>query len=269
MPEDLVPLEDLLAKRKAEEAALKAQNSANQFDAAAIDDEPDFDLEEPAEYLYTQQQARDLIMQGHRILGSPAASLTWGIDGNTMKASLRPGMQGEKNTAHVLNEFAKNHQGVYVFHSLQWPDSKGDTDHILVYKDLVLILDSKRWKSNKKYSFTPQGNIKRGTVAFPEGKVKMRGAMYAWKKKIPTDVTVFGTIVISQEKVFVVRDANWFKNGFKMVELERLEEHLLETFQTYKPGSDKTSLALLSFFGSVLVKPKNLLDGILNKEALL
>lgn len=249
MPKELPSLEDFLNQKQ--------------------DHNDEFELDFKPDYLHeSKEELKNLIQSGQKVFGVPAASLSWGIDGNRMKASLIPGIEGEKMTAKILNDYASSHKGVYVFHSLSWPESNGDTDHILVYKDLVVIIDAKRWKSQRKYSVTDKGNIKRGTVAFAQGRVKIRYALNAWRKKIPKEVKVTGIVSIAQQKVFVSRDKNWYKASFRLVEAEKLSEQLDYLISNHKPKTEGTSGALLMYFGRLLVKPRDILDELLNKEAL-
>lgn len=249
MPKELPSLEDFLSQKN--------------------HDYEEFELDFKPDYLYeSKDELKALIQSGQKVFGVPAASLSWGIDGNRMKASLIPGIEGEKMTAKILDDYANSHKGVYVFHSLSWPESNGDTDHILVYKDLVVVIDAKRWKSQRKYSVTDKGSIKRGTVAFPQGRVKIGYALKAWRKKIPKDVKVTGIVSIAQQKVFVSRDKNWYKASFRLVEAEKLGEQLDYLLTNHKTASEGVSGALLMYLAKLLVKPRDILEDLLNKEAL-
>lgn len=249
MPKELPSLEDFLSQKN--------------------HDYEEFELDFKPDYLYeSKDELKTLIQSGQKVFGVPAASLSWGIDGNRMKASLVPGIEGEKMTAKILDDYANSHKGVYVFHSLSWPESNGDTDHILVYKDLVVVIDAKRWKSQRKYSVTEKGSIKRGTVAFPQGRVKIGYALKAWRKKIPKDVKVTGIVSIAQQKVFVSRDKNWYKASFRLVEAEKLPEQLDYLLANHKTTSEGVSGALLMYLAKLLVKPRDILEDLLNKEAL-
>lgn len=249
MPKELPSLEEFLTNQK-------------------NDGHEEFELDFKPDYLYESKELKTLITSGQKTFGVPAASLSWGIDGNRMKASLQPGIEGERMIARILDDYAKTHRGVYVFHSLSWPESNGDTDHILVYKDLVVIIDAKRWKSQRKYSLTDKGSIKRGTVAFAQGRVKIRYALNAWRKKIPKDVKVTGIVAIAQQKVFVTRDKNWYKASFRLVESEKLEAQLDYLITNHKTKAEHVSGALLMYLGKLLVKPRDILEELLNKEAL-
>lgn len=232
-------------------------------------EEEDFELDFKPEYLYTSNlEVKNLIQSGQKVFGSPAASLTWGIDGDRLKGSIRPGIEGEKMTAKILDDYANTHPGVFVFHSLSWPESNGDTDHILVYKDLIIVIDSKRWKTKRSYAVTERGAIKRGKQVFPQGKVKIGYALKAWRKKIPKDVKVFGLVCIAQQKVFVTRDKFWYKAPYRLVEAEKLVEQLDYMIENHKSVTGTVSGAMLVYFGKLLVKPRNIIDELLNKEAL-
>lgn len=191
--------------------------------------------EEIPPYLYTPAEIEALIQVNNKVYGEPGASLTWGIDGVRQSDVIIAGREGELATAKVLEEFAEKIKGVRVFHSLRFEGSMGDTDHAVVYKDLVIIIDSKRWKGLRKYSITPTGEIKRGTVAFEEGKVKIAGALGMWKKRLK-GAFVKGMVAISQDEVFVLRDRNWYRAPFRLVELEKLEAEILTTLKNHKPA---------------------------------
>lgn len=221
------------------------------------DDEFDFeDIPFKADYLYlTADEVKQVLKDGAKTLGTPAASLTWGIDGNTMLPQLESGKEGEKQTAGLLDKLAEEIPEMFVFHSLSWPESAGDTDHVVVYGNLVLVVDSKRWKGSRKYSVTAGGEVLRGTVPFPSGKVKIRYALNIWRKKLK-GVKVFGAISIAQEKIFVVRDKNWYKAPYSLVEYEKLEDYLRTTFKKY-PAGGKVSGSLLVTLGLLLVKARD------------
>jgi hypothetical protein len=224
--------------------------------------EPDF----KPDYLYEDRQTiLDELRSGKRIFGVPAASLSWGIDGDRMKASLTPGIEGEKQTAAILAELAEQVPEMFVFHSLSWPESNGDTDHIVVYGNTVIVIDSKRWKSTRKYSITAKGEIMRGTVHFTEGKVKIGYALKSWRKKLPPELKVMGVVSLAQEKVFVARDKNWFKAPYRLVEAEKLSAHLLSTFKK-NPIKDPVKGSTLVYLAKLLVKPRDRRAEIINLD---
>lgn len=93
-----------------------------------------------------------------------------GKPGNLLSASQQfdknhfyAGLEGEVKIAEYLENFVVNRsETLHLFHSLQWPShvkTRADIDHILVYGNNILIIDSKNWASNSTYSFGPLGNI--------------------------------------------------------------------------------------------------------------
>lgn len=215
-----------------------------------------------ADYMYqNSDEIKQLLVDGKKVLGTPAASLTWGIDGNRMIPALEAGKEGEKQTAALLDKLAEEYKNLYVFHSLSWPTSAGDTDHVLIYGGLIIVIDSKRWKASRKYSVTAGGAVLRGTVPFPSGKVHIGNALHVWRKKFPK-YKVQGIVTIAQEKIFVSRDKNWYKAPFRLVENEKLEDFLRETF-TKNPPKARTSGKTLIDLGLLLVKARDKREGLI------
>lgn len=242
-----------------EEFVLRSQKIAENSET----EDEDFDFEAipfKADYEYTDSaEIRTLLENGTKVLGTPAASLTWGIDGNRAIPALTAGKEGEKQTAGLLNKLAEKYPTLFVFHSLSWPESAGDTDHICVYGDLIIVIDSKRWKGSRKYSVTQSGSILRGTVPFPSGRVHIGSALQVWRRKFPNN-KVLGVVTIAQEKVYVVRDKNWYKAPYRLVEYEKLEEFLEETFTKHK--TDKVNGNTLVKLGLLLVKARDRISEI-------
>ena len=221
------------------------------------------------EYLYTDPEIKRRLMAGEQIFGTPGAALTWGIEGMT-GGVVAAGGEGEKQVAKTLADYASKTPKARIFHSVQWPGAgDGDTDHMLVLGNCVFIIDAKRWKGSRKYSVTPKGEVLRGTVAFPEGKVKMLFAMQAWKKVLPPGVKVFGVVCIAQEKVFVPYDQNWQKAPFKLVTDEKLEEFLTKIAARQKPEMvEKMNPRLLTEIARLVIKPRNRRAEVINLGAM-
>lgn len=222
------------------------------------DEDYEFEISSLAQkppYMYPElDKLKDLIKSGETIFGDPAACLTWGIDGNRMLPQLQFGIEGEKQTASTLKSIAENNPGMFIFHSLSWPESSGDTDHVVIYGNNLIVIDSKRWKKARKYSVTASGTILRGTVPFDSGKVKVRYAVNHWKKLFP-EMKVTGVVTIAQEKVFVSRDRNWYTAPYRLVENEKLAEFLTETFE--KTRNKQVSGSTLVKLGAYCIKERD------------
>lgn len=209
-----------------------------------------------------------LVKSGRQVYGVPAASLTWGIDGEGGE-EVNAGIEGEKKTGKILAEWVKRHPDALVFHSVRWPGSEGDTDHMVVVGRNVILIDSKRWKAKRKYSVTARGSILRGTVAFPEGNVKMLPAMKSWREVFGKGVRVQGVVCISQDEVFVPYDENWRKAPFKLVTAEKLEEFLDRHLERNikKENRNVFDMGIISKIAVRLVKPRNRRAEVINLKA--
>jgi hypothetical protein len=81
-----------------------------------------------------------------RIHGLPGAGLieAFGNKGIT-------GMRGELATARRLNELIAKYPNLHIFHGVHYKGSQGDIDHLFVMGKTIILVDSKRWESNKEY----------------------------------------------------------------------------------------------------------------------
>lgn len=100
-----------------------------------------------------QYEAKNTVVYG--VPGSGLANAPFST------GKIQAGTVGERKTALILDDFARRHTNVHVFHSLIWPRSysKADIDHAVVCGNNVLLIDSKNWKAKGVYSFDFNGNI--------------------------------------------------------------------------------------------------------------
>lgn len=105
----------------------------------------------------------------------------------------------------------------------------GDTDHLLLIGNRVCILDSKNWKGKTSYKIGDDGEILRGSQQsakpFNGSHVHTRQMLYLWKKylsNLSTPVELCSYIVIASEDPFIMRDLNWWKCGFRLVNQKTL-----------------------------------------------
>lgn len=197
-----------------------------------------------------------LLLASRRTFGTPGAALTWGIAGAD-KGIVHAGMQGELAVGKVLNQYAAEHDGIHVFHSVRWPgDTDADTDHVVVAGTSVVIVDAKRWKAKRKYSVTARGAVMRGTVRFDAGKVKMLPALEAWRRTLPRSATVTGVVCVAQKDVYVPYDDHWRQAPFKLVTIEQLpaffDRYLLPRVNRQQTTSTQVALPIMER----LIKPK-------------
>lgn len=216
----------------------------------------------------SMEAVHKLLLQNRQIFGSAGASLTWGIDG-TEDGDVNAGVEGERKTAKILRAWVSKYPSVMVVHSVGWPGSSGDTDHILIVGRHVYLIDSKRWKSKRKYSVTASGSIKRGTVDFPEGKVKMVPALNAWRGVLPKNAVVRGVVCIAQDEVFASRTKEWYRAPYRLVTAEELTTFFDEEIAKMKPGHREiVDLGLLTTIVTRAIKPRDRRKEIIRVEGL-
>ncbi len=207
----------------------------------------------------------DMLDSGRQIFGVPGAGLTWGIKGDHT-VDIGIGIEGERMVGKIINKWALEHPNVLVFHSTRCPNlGDADTDHVIVMGQRIVLVDSKRWMSKRKYSINDKGNILRNTVSFPEGKqVTIKPQMKMWRDAVPEGVSVTGVVAIAQSEVFVPYDDNWKRSTFRLVTAERLTETLDYYFSRAKKDlqiSADEDLPLWQgvhamMFASRLIKPR-------------
>lgn len=210
-----------------------------------------------------------LVKNGQQVFGTPSSSLTWGIGDEKIGDEVKAGIEGEKMTAGVLEDWIKSYPNVLLFNSVRWPGVEGDSDHMLLVGRQIVIIDSKRWKSKRKYSVMPNGSIKRGTVPFPEGNVKMLPAMKSWAKIFQKGIRIHGIVCVAQDEVFVPYDENWKRAPFKLVTIEQLPS-FLDGFIKRQSERDKmlVDAGLAASLAIRLIKPRDRRSELINVKGI-
>lgn len=187
-----------------------------------------------------------VLSKGKRIFGSSGASLTHQISNPKYKDAginaglAKIGLEGEHRTSKILRNWAKDKPNVVIVDSVHIKGmgkeefdeetgimEGGDTDHLLIIGPYVILIDSKNWKGKKKYKVSEKGQILRSNKPFPGGSIHATQALYLWKSYLSPFNAIFNSIIcITSEKVFVVRDVNWYKQPFKVVTMEDLSDFL-------------------------------------------
>lgn len=195
-----------------------------------------------------------MLEKGIRYFGSAGASLSHHVnnpdyDSEFQKAAVRTGMEGERSTSSIIRKWAADKPTAILIDSVhvrgvgkETIDEEtgimegGDTDHILIIGDNVILIDTKRWKSRKKYSISDKGTVLRGGRNFGGGRVNARAAKFLWQKYLHPSAKISSIVCINSEKVFVAYDANWKKQQYRLITIEKLTETL---DQRYKKMSEK------------------------------
>lgn len=218
----------------------------------------------------------NMIKKGRRYFGSSGASLTHQIS-NPIYAEkgidpglARAGLEGEHKTSKLLLEWIKDKPNVVLVDSVHLKDygeeefneetgtfDGGDTDHVLIMGNLIVIIDSKNWKGKKRYNISDKGEVLRSNSTFPGGKVSTTRASKLWAEALKGHrVTVSSIVSISTDKVTVTRDRNWWKQPYRLVTLEILEEFLNDVWdQLPEINKNNINVNLVASVASNALKP--------------
>lgn len=212
-----------------------------------------------------------ILKSGKKRYGSPGASLTHQFnpkkDDSFKRGVVEKGIEGERKTSNTILKWMEGKENVLLFNSVHIkgagnseidPETGlfegGDTDHVVLMGDKVILIDSKMWKSRRRYSVSDKGFILRNERGFPGGRVNAGNAKRLWKSHLNTN-KVASYICVSAEKTFVMQNSNWYKQSYRLVTLENLTKFLDKEYKTVKNTPLKVYLAVL--IASNLVKPYN------------
>jgi hypothetical protein len=215
-------------------------------------------------YMYENVNLDRLMHSGTKIFGEPGASLTWGIGGHK-NVSTSMGENGEKETGEILNQYVSSVNNAYVCHSVKSTLNQGDIDHILIQDNIIVIIDSKKWKGSRKYSIGDKYNIIRGRTSFPEGYIKAGEIRAKMQEKFPNHKIKY-VVCIAQTKIFVVKNNNWYKAPYKLIELEKLESFLQQNLAAETRQPD---LNTVKHFASMCVSAYSIRDKIIKNPDLM
>lgn len=217
-----------------------------------------------------------MLENNRRYFGSSGASLTHQINNPAYEDKgidptlARAGLEGEHKTSRLLLEWMKDKPNVVLIDSVHLKNygkeeyneetgtlEAGDTDHVLVIGNFVIIIDSKNWKGRRRYTINDKGEVLRGNSTFPGGKISTLRASKLWAEALkPYRVTVSSIVNITADKVTITRNRNWWKQPYRLVSLEQLEEFLDDVWEKL-PASLKTTINvnLVASIASNALKP--------------
>lgn len=208
-----------------------------------------------------------MLEEGRRYFGSAGAGLTHQAYNHRhpqhhkiSRGSARIGITAERKTSDMLRTWLETHPNAVLVDSVHikgFGDTEineetgviegGDTDHVLIIGNHVIIIDTKRWKQKRSYSVSSKGEILRSTGknrpprGFTAGRVNILGSLGIWRRYLP-DADVFGVICINADKTFVKKDKNWYRQPFRVVTGENLLGFLDSRYEKL-PSTEKTVIA--------------------------
>lgn len=204
-----------------------------------------------------------MLKSGRRYFGSAGASLSHHVNNPDYTSEFKHrlvnnGLEGERSTSLILQKWAKKIPNAVVFDSVhirgmgkEEIDEEsgmiegGDTDHIIVIGNHVILIDTKRWRSGWFYSVNEKGQVIRGKRNFGGGRVHASQAKRLWKQYLDTSAKVSSIVCINAKDVKVRKDKNWKKQSWKLHSIEEIESTLdyrYEKMDDYDKTHINTSL---------------------------
>lgn len=217
-----------------------------------------------------------MLKNGRKYFGSSGASLTHQVSNPIYKekgidsALAKVGLDGEHKTSRLLLDWMKDKPNVVLIDSIHLKSygeeefneetgtmDGGDTDHCLVIGRFVLIIDSKNWKGKKRYEISDKGEVTRSKKPFPGGKINTIPASKLWAEALsPFGVTISSIVNITSDKVMVTRDRNWWKQPYRLVTLEVLEEFLNDVWEKLPQDTkEDINVNLIASIASNAIRP--------------
>jgi Nuclease-related domain. len=185
------------------------------------------------------------------------------------------GISGEKTTSKVLREWIADKPECVLIDSISLPINNlepeedgeegqldlGDTDHLLIIRDNLIIIDSKNWKAKTTYQITEEKEILRGKKSFKGNRPRIQQCRELWGiyyKGMELDNIYTFVCISADENTNIIRDKNWWRVGYKLVNQNTLIYFLDKLYneKINNPESEKfirTELVALALTG--LVKP--------------
>lgn len=200
--------------------------------------------------LYSSQEIAALRKDDNRVFGLPAASLVLNNNLNNMK-----GFMGEQIVGNILNLITIEHDNVYVCHSVSVDDTTehGEIDHVLIYKNRVLLIETKTYSAYSTYRVNKEGVLTASTTG--KGRFKrINDSNVLKKRKMIQELFPNRTV---QAIVAVARDnvKTWSENGaYKVVSLMNLQSTINTIFQEAKDIKEP-SWPVVKHFASLCLPP--------------
>lgn len=191
-----------------------------------------------------------MLKKGRRYFGSSGAAMTHQasspeLEGreNLNREVAKDYLEAEHETTDFLKKWIKDKPNAVLVDSVRIPDwdgdpdapideefgifEGGDTDHILLIGNEVILIDTRRWKKKKNYSVDDDGEPLMTNKPFPGREVTIKDAIYSWLDYFEEeDASITGMVCINNEETTVLRNKNWFTQVYRLVELDRFEELL-------------------------------------------
>lgn len=204
--------------------------------------------------LYQQGELSGLLRAGNKIYGELGRGIFSKINTTEEDLGNLKGRFGEAMIGSLLNIVAIEHKEMFVFHSVANPDlSYGETDHVLLYKDKLILVETKTYNNFVSLKVTAEGDLRGVPASNIKNLRKLDNNNLIEKLSIYSEafphLKVHAITAVSRSNVITTSE-----NGkYKVVSLDNLAESLsyhqaqamaLPRDETYKLVKSLASLCL-------------------------
>lgn len=202
---------------------------------------------------YTGPEIAQLRLANNKIYGEPAASLSK----YTANLNNVSGYYGEQIIGSILNLIVVQTPGAYVCHSVAFIDNKsGETDHVLLYKDRIILIETKSFSGYSSYRVSKEGLL---TASQGKGKGFRRVDDSNVFKKVAYYQEMFphrkvqGILAITRDEV-----KTWSENGvYKVSSLDNTMQ-LIRQIMNEADDIKEPAWAAVKVFATMCVRPAHL-----------
>lgn len=124
--------------------------------------------------LYSERDLAKLCMSNNKIFGLLARGVPATINTGTVDIGNLKGKYGESAIGSLLNMIALEKLDLYTFHSIANPnDHIGETDHIVIYKNKLILIETKTYNNFKVFKINKAGELRGRKVDQPKSLRKL------------------------------------------------------------------------------------------------
>ena len=198
---------------------------------------------------YQNHEVAELRLADNKIFGAPAANTT--RHSNNLNNSR--GAYGEEIIGNILNLIVVETPGAYVCHSVAFlDDTKGETDHVIVYHDRIILVETKAYSGYVSYKVNKEGVLTGSTGKGRYRKINDSNvySKLAYYQELFPNRKVQAVIAVTRDDV-----RTWSENGrYKVASLDNIMKLIREMFIEATPVNEP-AWGVVKQFAVMCVKP--------------
>ncbi len=134
--------------------------------------------------LYTNRTIAEFRLSHNKIFGIPSSYAT---SDSYLDINAYRGVCGEQIVANLLNLLTLETKGMFVFHSVGTQTGDGETDHVIVYKNKIIIVETKVFGSYQGFRVNENAVLhgRKGSREFRVSDNKIMDKVAMYQKRFP------------------------------------------------------------------------------------